>query len=97
MHTLILEEPRIDLFNNPYLNEEKPIDIPTVLNRAELLIQADYLEQAMEELNLVLNYEPANTYALFVRYCCKLKLGLFDDADQDLALLNSFNNPVAEA
>ncbi len=96
MNTLIINEPWVEWLNTP-LQQETKIDVATVLNRAELLIQADYLEQALDELNTVIRQEPENTYALFVRYCCKLKLGLFTESDEDIERINLLNKPVGEA
>lgn len=96
MNTFIINEPWVEWLNTP-LQQETKIDVATVLNRAELLIQADYLEQAMDELNAVIQQEPENTYALFVRYCCNLKLGLFTEADEDIERINLLNKPVGEA
>lgn len=96
MNTLVINEPWVEWLNTP-LQEEPKVDVTKILNRAELLIQADYLEQAIDELNTVINLEHENTYALFMRYCCKLKLGLFTEADEDLYLVNQLNQPQVEA
>jgi tetratricopeptide (TPR) repeat protein len=97
MQLSIINEPWIEWLNNPLPPAAAKIDVANVLNRAELLIQADYLEQALDELNAVLQQEPQNTYALFVHYCCNLKLGLFAEADEDIKRINLLNKPSGEA
>ncbi len=96
MNTLLINEPWVEWLHTP-LQQETKIDVATVLNRAELLIQADYLEQALDELNTVVQQEPENTYALFVRYCCRIKLGQLSEADEDMERINLLNKPFGEA
>lgn len=96
MNTTIVAEPWFEYVTLLPVLEEKTVDVPQILTRAELMIQADYLEQALEELNLAIEAQPANTYALFMRYCCKLKLGLWTEADEDLLLVNQLNAPPVE-